>query len=210
MKITKYVHSCLVVETPDRVAIFDPGTMSEAALDVDLLDRLDDIFITHAHGDHMSVPLLKKLIAKFPAVRITSTDEVVKQLATESIKATTTPPNGVTFFDSPHESISSLFGDPPQEIGIHYLDVLSDPGDSHSFHETKAILALPITAPWGSANKALSLALELKPKHVLPIHDWHWNDQARAQMYARFEQILGEQGITFHKLETGQPIEIDI
>jgi len=210
LKVTKFIHSCLLVETPDRIAIFDPGMMSEAALDVDRLTRLDDIFITHVHGDHMSVPLLKKLIAKFPAVRITSTDEAVKQLATEVIKATTTPPAGVTFFDSPHESVAPLFGHPPQEIGIHYLDVLSDPGDSHSFHETKAILALPVQAPWGSTIRALNLALELKPRHVLPIHDWHWSDQARTQMYDMFERVLGEQDITFHKLVTGQPAEIDI
>jgi len=210
LKITKFVHSCLLVETPDRVALFDPGGMSEAALPVDKLDRLDDIFITHIHGDHLSVPLLKQLIAKFPTVRITSTDEVVKQLVTEGIKATTTPPAGVSFFESPHEDVSPMFGQPPQEIGIHYLDVLSDPGDSHSFHETKAVLALPVTAPWGSSNRALNLALELKPKHVLPIHDWHWNDQARAQTYDLFERILGEKGITFHKLETGQPVETPV
>lgn len=208
LTITKFIHACLLVETPDRVAIFDPGSMSVPALDVDGLTRLDDIFITHVHGDHMSVPLLKKLIAKFPAVRITSTDEVVKQLATEAIKATTTLPVGVSLFDSPHESVAPLFGQPPQEIGIHYLDVLSDPGDSHSFHETKAILALPVQAPWGSSIKALNLALELKPLHVLPIHDWHWSDVARAQMYDMFEHVLGEQGIKFYKLATGQPIEI--
>ncbi len=72
------------------------------------------------------------------------------------------------------------------------------------------MLALPLTAPWGSANRAINLALELKPQHVLPIHDWHWNDQARASTYDLFERILGEQGITFHKLETGQPVELTI
>jgi L-ascorbate metabolism protein UlaG (beta-lactamase superfamily) len=209
MKITKFVHACLLVETPDRVALFDPGSMSAPNIDIGNLDRLDDIFITHIHGDHMDIPFIKKLVAKFPEVRITSTEEVVKQLADEGIKASNTPPEGVSFFDSPHESVKPLF-DPPQEIGIHYLDVLSHPGDSHSFHETKEILALPVSAPWGSTIKALNLALELKPKHVLPIHDWHWRDEAREQTYGMFEKILGEQGITFHKLQTGQPVEIDI
>lgn len=210
MKVTKFVHACLLVETADRVAIFDPGTMSEDALDENKLTRLDDIFITHEHADHKSIPLIKKLIAKFPTVRITSTNEVVKQLAAEGIKASATPPAGVVFFDSPHESVKPLFNHSPEEIGIHYLDKLSHPGDSHSFHETKAILALPMTAPWGSSIKALSLALELKPQHVLPIHDWHWNDQARAQSYAMFERVLGEQGITFHPLQTGQPVDINV
>ncbi len=210
MQVTKFVHSCLLVETPERTALFDPGSMSETVLDVDKLGRLDDIFITHIHGDHFSLPLIKKLVAKFPSVRITSTPEVVAQLAAEGVKASGTPPEGVTFFDSPHESVAPLFGQPPQEIGIHYLDVLSHPGDSHSFHETKAILALPVTAPWGSTIRALNLALELKPRFVLPIHDWHWRDEAREQTYAMFERILSRQGIKFFKLQTGKPVEIDV
>lgn len=209
LKITKFVHSCLVVETADRVALFDPGVMSLEALSSHSFDRLDDIFITHSHGDHMDAGYIKQLIGKFPTVRITSTQEVVDALVKEGIKATTTPPAGVVFFESPHENVKPMFPQ-PQNIGIHYLDVLTDPGDSHSFHETKAILALPVTAPWGATNRAINLALELKPKHVLPVHDWHWNDQARASTYDLFERILGEQGITFHKLATGMPVEIDI
>ncbi|HVV66572.1 MAG TPA: MBL fold metallo-hydrolase [Candidatus Saccharimonadales bacterium] len=209
MKFTKFVHACLLVETPDRVAIFDPGSMSEEAFNVDKLERLDDIFITHEHADHCSVPFIKKLVDKFPDVRITSTPAVVDQLAAESITASDTPPSGVSFFNSPHESVEPLFP-LPEEVGIHYLDVFTDPGDSHSFSETKQILALPVTAPWGSSIKAINLAMELKPKHVLPIHDWHWNDAARNQMYDTFERILGEQGITFYKLQTGEPVEIDL
>jgi L-ascorbate metabolism protein UlaG (beta-lactamase superfamily) len=209
MKITKYVHSCLLVETPDRVVIFDPGSMSQPVFDFNALTRLDDIFITHVHQDHMDVDFIKKLIAKYPTVRITTTAEGVAQLAAEGIKATNTPPAGVAFFDAPHESTEPLFP-VPEEIGIHYLDTLSHPGDSHSFHESKAILALPITAPWGSTIKAANIALNHKPQHVLPIHDWHWSDAARQQTYDMFEGILGEQGITFHKLETGVPVEIDV
>lgn len=210
MKITKFVHACLLVETPDRVALFDPGTMSTSNIDINQLARLDDIFITHEHSDHKDIPFIRQLVTKFPNVRITTTEKVVQQLAVEGIKASNTPPEGVTFFDSPHESVAPLFGQPPQEIGIHYLGVLSHPGDSHSFHETKAILALPVAAPWGSTIRALNLALELKPRHVLPIHDWHWRDEAREQTYNMFERVIGSQGITFHKLQTGQPVEITI
>ncbi|HVX48001.1 MAG TPA: MBL fold metallo-hydrolase [Candidatus Saccharimonadales bacterium] len=210
MKITKFVHSCLLVETPERAALFDPGTLSESALDVGKLERLDDIFITHEHADHFSLDLIKLLVKKFPDVRITSTSSVVKQLDEAGITASDQPPAGVEFFESPHEDVAPMFGQPPEEIGINYLGVLSDPGDSHSFTGTKEILALPITAPWGSSIKALNLALRLKPKHVLPIHDWHWRDEARQQTYDSYGRILGDNGITFHKLQTGIPVEISV
>lgn len=209
MKITKYIHSCLLIEEPDRVALFDPGVMSTPVLGIDAISQLDDIFITHIHPDHIDIDFVESLFKKFPDVRITSTNEVVELLRGRGITAQTNPPEGVTFFDSPHEDVKPLF-DPPQEIGVHYRGVLSDPGDSHSFKETKNILALPMTAPWGNNIRALNIALELKPQHILPIHDWHWRDEAREQAYDRFEKILGDQGITFHKLKTGDAIEINI
>jgi L-ascorbate metabolism protein UlaG (beta-lactamase superfamily) len=183
--------------------------MSETALGAAQIDRLDDIFITHVPGDHCHPPLIKSLLAKFPTVRITAPSDAVAALAGEGIKATTSLPADVELFDAPHESVQPMFPS-PEEFGYHYLGALSDPGDSHSFSETKAILALPVQAPWGSSIHAMNLALQLKPKHVLPIHDWHWRDEAREQMYNRFAEVFAEQGITFHKLQTGQPVEIDI
>jgi L-ascorbate metabolism protein UlaG (beta-lactamase superfamily) len=209
MKITKYVHACLLVEEDNKVAIFDPGSMSRAAFDISKLNQLDYIFITHIHQDHLDVDFVKDLVAKFPACVIDSTNEVVKMLSEQGIKAQSEPVADVTFFDAPHESVEPLFP-APEEVGIHYLVKLSDPGDSHSFSETKEILALPITAPWGSTTKALNLAIELKPKYVIPIHDWHWNDQAREQMYDRAAQALEKEGITFFKPETGVTIDTSV
>jgi L-ascorbate metabolism protein UlaG (beta-lactamase superfamily) len=209
MKITKLIHSCLLVEMPDRTALFDPGVMSEEMVNVDSLEYLDDIFITHSHGDHMSIPLIKKLHAKFPEVRITAPADAVEQLASEGIPASTEPPEGVTFFDAPHENVEPMFPKPP-EIGIHYLDKLSHPGDSHTFTESKAILALPVTAPWGATVKAVNLAHGLRPKYILPIHDWHWNEQARQMTYDSLEQLFAQSDIRFMKLENGVPVNIDV
>lgn len=209
MKITKLVHSCLLVETPDRTALFDPGTMS--TVDVEGLQHLDDIFITHKHNDHMDAELIKKLVAKFPGVRITAPSDAVQELAGAGITASSNAPEGVSFFDSPHEVIRPFMAvDPPDESGIHYLGKLSHPGDSHSFHESKAILALPVQAPWGSTVNAVKLALELEPKYIVPIHDWHWSDQARESIYDRMEKFFAEQGITFVKAVNGEPFTLDV
>ena len=110
MKVTKFVNSCLLVETPERVALFDPGMMSKSAIKVDQLIGLDDIFITHVHGDHVDTDLVKELVTKFPDVRITTTPEVIKKLKEVGVTASDRAPEGVVFFDSPHESVQPLFG----------------------------------------------------------------------------------------------------
>jgi len=213
MKITKFVHSCLLVEMPspvNRTVVFDPGVFS--TLDPGKLEYLDDIFITHGHADHMAPELIRKLQAKFPKVRITAPADARQQLEQAGVaNVSSEAPDGVRFFSAPHEPIRPYFpSDPPEEFGYHYLDMLSDPGDSHSFHETMPILALPVTAPWGDVVEATKVALELKPKFVLPIHDWHWRDEARQGLYETLEERFEDAGITFLKLVDGEPVVIDL
>lgn len=207
MKITKLGHSCLLVEMPEpvnRTVLFDPGEFSQ--VDVDSLEYLDDIVITHEHPDHYDTELVKKLTVKFPKVRVKTPSRLVPKM--EGVSATTDAVEGLEIFDAKHEG-HSPFLSPPENIGVHYIGKLSHPGDSHSFIETKEILALPITAPWGSTDRAVELALQLKPKHILPIHDWHWKDEVRIKMYDRLEELFKNYGITFHKLVNGKPIVID-
>lgn len=210
MKITKLGHSCLLVEMPEpvnRTALFDPGTMSD--IPVDTLEYLDDVIITHGHGDHIDMDVVKKLAEKFPGARITAPTEVVKQLRDNGITATDQPSEGIRFFDSPHEEVRPMFP-LPEEIGVHYLGKLSHPGDSHHFGETMEILALPVQAPWGATTTAVKLALELKPKYIIPIHDWHWRDEAREGIYASLEKLFKDNGITFIKTVNGEPFVLDV
>lgn len=212
MKITKLEHSCLLVEMPEpfnRTALFDPGTMSEPHVDVNSLQWLDDIIITHNHPDHMSVELLHRLLLKFPQVRITTTAQGVAQLKQEGITAAHQEIDGIRFFASPHEDVQPAFPH-PEQIGVHYLDRLTHPGDSHSFDATMPVLALPVTAPWGAMIKAVNLAIRLRPRYVLPVHDWHWRDEARTTTYDSLEQLLAEHDITFLKPENGKPIVLDV
>lgn len=212
MKITKLGHSCLLVEMSDpvnRTALFDPGTYSP--IDVDSVQYLDDIIITHGHNDHFDLELVKRLVQKFPEVHITAPSDVVTQLNDESIAATSATSEGITFFDSPHEAIRPYFdADPPEELGVHYLGKLTHPGDSHSFTETCEILALPVQAPWGSTVDAVRLALELKPTYIIPIHDWHWSDAARDSAYTTLERLFEQAGITFVEAVNGEPFVLDV
>jgi len=212
MKITKLAHSCLLVEMPEpvnRTVLFDPGQMSAELVRAAQLKYLDDIVITHEHFDHFDEALVAELVIQFPKVRILAPTSVVSKLEQAGITASATPQQGMILFNAPHEPMTPL-GDPPAAIGVHYLNTLSHPGDSHHFTESKAVLALPITGPWGTSARAAQLISELKPQYVVPIHDWMWKDSWRKDMYARFALYCKELGVTFISPVDGEPFVLDI
>lgn len=212
MKITKLSHSCLLVEMPapmNRTVLFDPGLFSRDMVAAAELAYLDDIVITHEHFDHFDLPMVQELLALFPAARVLAPQPVVRQLADVGIQARSEPADGLAVFAAPHESLAPL-GEAPEAIGVHYLGALTHPGDCHSFSESKVILALPVTAPWGSTTRAVELALTLKPKYVIPIHDWMWKDEWRERMYDGLAKRFQADGIEFIRPVDGQPFVLDV
>ncbi|MDB5185756.1 MAG: hypothetical protein JWL85_279 [Candidatus Saccharibacteria bacterium] len=207
MKITKLGHSCLLVEMPERTALFDPGVWSE--VDVDSLQYLDDIIITHGHGDHMEVNTIKAMQAKFPNARISGESSALQALSDQGVSVSQGIAEGVELFEAPHEPTEPL-APTPDNVGIHYLDTLTVSGDCIHFEETKAILALPLTAPWGATVDCVSLALKLKPQYVLPVHDALWHKEIREYMYDLVGKALEKEGITFIPLENGKPVNIGV
>src|SRR5579862_5314772 len=136
MIITKFAHSCLLVENtiPQAcVGLFDPGMYS--TIKPSDISRLDDILITHNHPDHMDVDLIKQLITQFPNVRISAPVDAAEVLAKAGIENVSSEAESeVAFFEAPHETIKPLaMVDQPLENGIHYLGKVSAPGDSHHF-----------------------------------------------------------------------------
>jgi L-ascorbate metabolism protein UlaG (beta-lactamase superfamily) len=208
MKITKYVHSCLLVEKDGTSILIDPGsfTLAEHALAVEDIENIDMVLITHEHEDHMSVPLLKQIVGRFPNIKIVAGGAVADRLATEGIAATIQAPAYVQAVEIPHERVLALA---PHNVLFHVFGELTHPGDSLQFTETKSVLALPIQAPWGSMVQALEKAVALKPKLVIPIHDWHWNEEARKSAYETAAAYLQEHGIPeFRGLAPGESIDI--
>lgn len=211
MKITKFVHSCLLVETDKEAILFDPGVFSwnSGLCDVEALPKLDTIVITHEHPDHFHQPFVQALIQKFPEVCFITTPSVLTALQEMGIKNAhcESTPSLQVFSTKPHAHLGPL-GPTPENIAVHVDGRLTVGGDRHDLEESKEILALPITAPWGSVEAAAEMVLRLNPKYVIPIHDWHWNDDARQAEYKRSGGIYKEHGITLVEAVDGQVIEL--
>lgn len=208
MKISKHLHSCLLVEEQRKTILIDPGNFAYLgkALDIDKLQNLDYITITHEHADHFYLPFIKDLVAEFPEVKIITNPPIVALLKKENIKATDSGDAVIKLESVPHENLWD--SKPPENVLVTVFGKLASPGDSHHFETTADVIALPITAPWGSTTDAVNLALKLKPKVIIPVHDWMWKDDFRKAMYQRLQEFFKTKGIDFKTPETGEIMEV--
>lgn len=211
MRLTKYGHSCVLVELESggqtRRVLFDPGAWSRVP--VTEIESLDEIVVSHVHGDHCDTAVISELLQRFPNAAVIGPEEVVAELKNKAGIATTSSlPVGMQAFTAPHEEVRPFGAAVPQELGVHLAGMYTHPGDSHSFSETMAVLALPIVAPWGSTRRAVELALALKPQYVLPVHDWFLTDEAREWTYSAAANVLEPAGVMVLRPVDGKPIEL--
>lgn len=211
MRITKFVHSCLLVESTGINVLIDPGnfTWSSHLLQVNKLPSLDSVVITHEHPDHYDENGLKKIAHRFPHAVIVTNNSLAEKIAALKL------PNPVhagsddnlVVFEAAHEPLPL---DIPNvlNIGVHIADRLTHPGDSYAFTHTREILALPLTAPFASFRDAMDTIVKLKPKIVLPLHDWEWHKVARESRYSFAKKLLKKHKIEFIELENAEPVEL--
>lgn len=211
MKITKFGHSCLLVEEGDARILFDPGNYST----VPALEKLDAILITHVHQDHADVPTLKKLIELNPRARIFSNEEVVAALAKEGIqvdrlgdKEQAVVQNVVIEgFGVDHALIHPEF---PRAKNTGYLIAgrLYHPGDALFVPEKPVeILAIPVVAPWSKISETIEYMRAVKPKTSFPIHDGFLKPGTSLfiRLVGTFAEKQETQWIT---IEDSKPIEL--
>ncbi len=212
MKLTKFAHSCVLVEESGKAVLFDPGMFSwqSGLVNVAELPRLDAVVITHQHADHFSEPFVRALLAAQPEVQWVAPPDIHGALQEFGItKFTADSVNDLQVTVGQHAFLGS-FAPTAQNLTVHYLDKVTAPGDSHDFSEIKELVFLPVDAPWGSSVAAVELAKKLKPKYVLPVHDWMWKDEWRKLWYGRFKDVLKAEGILFLEPKDAEPIEIQL
>ena len=88
MRVTKYTHSCLRIDSGDSVLVVDPGAFSERAA----LTGADAVLITHEHFDHLDVDALADALASRPELRVFAHADVLPKLTAFSDVVTAVAP----------------------------------------------------------------------------------------------------------------------
>src|SRR6267154_2237623 len=89
MKISKYLHSCLVFELDGHKLLFDPGkfTFAEGIVKPAMFADVNHIIITHIHPDHLDTENLK-IIAGLSGANIYTNEQVGEALQKAGITHT--------------------------------------------------------------------------------------------------------------------------
>lgn len=177
MKLTKFGHSCMLVEEGDARILIDPGMFSAGYED---LERIDVVLVTHQHGDHVAPETLAKVRAKNPDVQVRAEAETAAMLGEAGVSGIEIVKAGDEFavkgarvqvFGESHAIIHPAIpgiGNVGYMIGGRFFypgDKFTNPGVAVE------ILGMPLGAPWLKVAEVVDYVLALKPKLAVPMHD---------------------------------------
>lgn len=213
MKITKFGHSCLLIEENGARILIDPGNYSILQ---NAVTDIDAIFITHEHNDHCDTASIKTIVERNSGAPVHTNEGVGKKLAAAGIQhelfldGQKTMVKGV-LVEGVGKKHATIYPTWPEldNTGYRIGGRLFHTGDSLS-HELDSveILALPMIAPWMRVAEGIDFAKHICPRFVLPIHDGMIRSEIRGIYHDMYKNELAQSGIGWLDIEDGQMIEV--
>lgn len=216
MKVTKLVHSCLLVEHKDRKILVDPGSYSwqSGMVKSEHLTGVDTIVVTHVHPDHLHKEFAEAIKKNSPQAQWYGTQEVIDQLTEWGVEGkSASDVSAVKFVESQHADLSPWFPKQPQHTSYVLLGEVLIGGDCHTLTESQGarVFAAAINGgPWGAVVGFAKMIEDMKnrPQKVIPLHDWHWNEDARNGIYKQLPDVLTKLDVEFVALESNVSTEV--
>ena len=212
MRLTKFGHSCLLVEEGGSRVLLDPGSFSEG---FETLEGLTAVCLTHQHVDHLDPERVRPLLDRNPGVRVVSDEGSAEALGVAGADVE-------VVHDGDELSIGGLalrvvgrdhaavHPEVPVVPNVGYLlgGRLFHPGDSLTMPgEPVEVLAVPAGAPWLKLADAVDYLRKVGPRVAVPVHEKVLSEVGISSHYRLLEQ-LGGSGTAFKVLDDGRPVEL--
>lgn len=210
MKLTKFEHACVVIEVDSKKLVIDPGELTE----LPELSGVVAVFISHIHGDHLSLTNIKNIINGNPEVVIIGSAEVLEQLT--GVKAEKqTAESGKTIkvasFELKiigHDHAVIYEKSPCENRGVIVNNIFYHPGDSLVIPtQAVKVLGVPTHAPWLKTSEAMDFVGAVQPEIVVPIHNGLLNKWGLEFTYGWLKRACDDAGAIFRPLETQDELE---
>jgi L-ascorbate metabolism protein UlaG (beta-lactamase superfamily)/catechol 2,3-dioxygenase-like lactoylglutathione lyase family enzyme len=180
MRLTRWSHSCVTLETDGRTLVLDPGGWSEPRA----LDGAHAVLVSHEHGDHVAIDRVRASGLPVWAPRGADLDELPF-----------TPVDPGQVFDVQGFEVRAVGGlhaaiVPGQEVcaNLGYVvtadaESVYHPGDALAVPDVPVnTLLVPMQGNWLKTVEAIEFVRAIRPDRALGIHDAMVNDRARAGM----------------------------
>ena len=206
--IRRLSDSCVLVTTDAHSTLIDPGfhPFESGVVELEELPEIDRVLITHEHRDHVHPGFVRWLVERRRDLTVHSNPALAELLAPEGIEVSTADPPGVTSEDNLHEPIPT--GDQPPNRSYTLEGLFTHPGDSQQATMVAEVMALPLLAPWTSVTAAVAFARRVRPRVVIPTHDFYLSENGRGFVAAMASRALQPDGIEVAALGWGEQLTV--
>jgi L-ascorbate metabolism protein UlaG (beta-lactamase superfamily) len=210
MRLTKYGHSCLLVEEGAARLLLDPGTLSGG---FEELEGLTAVLVTHQHADHVDLERLRGLLDRNPGVRVLCDEGSAERLAAGGAAVEVVHDGDELDLGGVAVAVSGrdhavIHADIPVVPNVGYLvgGRLFHPGDAFTLPgQPVEVLAVPAGAPWLKVAEAVDYLRQVRPRVAVPVHELVLSTAGKAIHYRQLEQLGGA---TLRVLDDGAPVEL--
>lgn len=215
MKVTKYTHSCVRLETATGALVVDPGVFGGADELDTALDGVEAVLVTHEHPDHLDVAQVSRLLGTRPGLRVWGPPPVAELLADHRDQVTVVAAG--ESFEAGGLAVRTAGG---QHALIHHsipvvpnVAYLVGEADSTVLHPGDAFvvpaepidtLLLALHAPWSKIGEVLDHLVAVRARAVHAIHDGLLNDRGRAVVDGHVGRVAGEYGSRYEPFGVGE------
>ena len=210
MRITKFGHACVRLETDGHVIVVDPGAFSEP----EAVDGATAVLITHEHADHYSADHLRRTDAPIHTIGAVA-EEIRKDAPDVAERVHVVSPGDQVDTGVPTTVIGEkhaiIHADLPHIDNSGYLFEIEGtriyhPGDSLTLPGSDVdLLLLPVSAPWLKVGECIDFARGVGAPRSLAIHDKIYSDFGLGFAASLLEMLLNE-GQEYVRIEPGQDL----
>ena len=211
MRITKFGHACVRIQTDAGVVVLDPGVFTDAGA----LDGADAVLITHQHADHVHPDHLRG--TDVPIWTIAAVERMLREEAPDVAERVTVVRPGdrldvagasievvgekhaVIHPDYPRFDNSGYVLESGGTSVYHPGDALTPPGRAVD------VLLAPVSAPWLKVGEAVDFVREVAAPTSLAIHDRVYSDIGLDMVAGHMANLLPE-GQAVERREPGQDL----
>lgn len=198
MRMTKFAHACIRIESGASRLVLDPGVFT----DREAVDGATAVLVTHEHPDHLDVDHLRA--ADAPIWTIAAVAGQLAEAAPDLVERVTVVAPGdeldlglavkvvgeqhaVIHPDLPRIDNSGYLVSGGGTTLFHPGDALTGPG------QPVDVLCVPVSAPWLKVSEAIDFARSVGASRNLAIHDRIYSEAGLGIIDGHLGRLLGEE-----------------